>query len=60
MTEAPPIRMSLRMMLRWVARKSARKAFRMAKAVEANIWAVHRPEAEPDGDSPTFRIPHEL
>ena len=56
MTEAPPIRMSLRMMLREVARKPARMPFRMAKAVEANVWAVQRLAAEPDGDSRTFRI----
>ena len=56
MTEAPPIRMSFRMMLREVARKAARKAFRVAKALDANIGPVRGPRAEPDGDSPTFRI----
>ncbi len=41
-------------------RELARKTFRMAKAVEANIWAVHRTRAEPDGDAPTFRMPRQL
>ena len=57
---APPIRMSLRMTLREVTRRVARKPFRMAKAIDANIGAVHRPLAEPDGSFPTFRIRQEL
>ena len=28
----------------------------MAKELDANVWAVHRPQAKPDGRSPTFRL----
>ena len=54
------MRMSRRMLLREVARKPARKAFRLAEALEANIKAVHRPQAEPDRRGRTFRMPYEL
>ena len=32
----------------------------MAKALDANVWAVHQRPAKPDGSSPTFRIRHAL
>ena len=32
----------------------------MANALDANIGPVRGPQAEPDGDFPTFRFPHEL
>ena len=48
-------------MLLEVDRKLARKAFRMANALDANVWAVHRRAGQTwMGDSPMFRIPHEL
>ena len=32
----------------------------MAKALDANVWPVHRPQAKPDGRSSMFRIRHAL
>ena len=41
-------------------REVARKTFRLAKAVEATLWAVHRPPAKLDRRGPTSRMPREL
>ena len=56
----PRVRMRVRRMCaRWLESWLGRR-FDWPQPPEANIWAVQRLAAEPDGDSPTFRIPHEL